>query len=947
MNTPVAPGHRGFPLERDRELDRIEQAITSVRSGRGVTLLLDGPAGIGKSTLLRLFRSRAAAAGFVTAAATGAALERELSHGVAQQLLEPLVNRADTERRSRLLSGAAQLAAPVVTHTDISETAERDQRAAVVRGLYWLTANLAAEAPLLLTVDDAQWSDPGSLRYLDFLTRRLDGLPVLVVLATRSGESAPAELAELTTGAGVGVLRPAPLTATAVGALTEERLGRAPSDAFVAACLAATDGVPYLVGELLASLDESAVRPDDAGAAAVARVTSRTVGHATLLRLSRMAPAATQVAQAVAVLGRHATPVMIAALTASTPEQVLLHADSLIAAGILVSDGHLRVAHPIVQGSVYQEIPEGLRSTWHARTAALLLAADQEVEEVAIHLLRTAPGSGGTEPLLPAAALAMTRGAPESAATYLRRRLADSMPRVERARTLFELGRAESVLRDPRATESLGQALELVADAVTRGQVWVELVQALMFGGRWDAALAAVDRALEESRDVAPEAAAHLQVFRAGMMSNEPRLAAVFDAERESLGQIAFGESAAARLMAALLSSAAVCRLEDPETVAALARHGLAGGGLMSGPEADAWGPQAAATLAYLDLTEEAAAATAAMVSAAQRRGSVYGFVRGLALRALIAGRAGDLRACEAELRAAYDVATQGELTFGLPPLLIWSIDALLERPGLTDIAVAVDTMVIDDGLSGSFTGAWLMETRGRLRAAAGRTTEAMADLRRCGTVMTALHTRNPAVSGWRGVLASLTVATDPGEAVRLAESELADARRSGSDRSVGASLRALAAATPGAAAPLLRESAALLARAPLELARTRLALGRVERRNGRRTAAEDEVRVALDLAHRCGAERLATAAETELRALGSRPRRRASTGVEALTPSEARVAAQAAAGMSNREIAQALFVTAKTVENQLSRVYLKLGVRGREQLAVVLPVAGQETFGV
>jgi DNA-binding CsgD family transcriptional regulator len=101
--------------------------------------------------------------------------------------------------------------------------------------------------------------------------------------------------------------------------------------------------------------------------------------------------------------------------------------------------------------------------------------------------------------------------------------------------------------------------------------------------------------------------------------------------------------------------------------------------------------------------------------------------------------------------------------------------------------------------------------------------------------------------------------------------------------------------------------------------------------------AAQEPLRAALDLAHRCGADRLAERAENELTTAGFRPRRRALTGLDALTPSEARVARHAAAGMSNREIAQALFVTAKTVENQLTIVYQKLEVRGREELTALL----------
>lgn len=933
-----------LPLDRDRERRIIDEAVAAARSGQGRAVLVEGPAGIGKTTVLRMLRETTA--GFEHATARAATLERELSHGVAAQLLEPAVARADDEHRQRLLAGAARLAAPVVLPEAQQDSADADRRAPVVRGLYWLTANLAAESPLLLAVDDVQWADPASLRYLDYLARRLDGLPVLLVMALRTGEPLAEELAELLDVPDLVRIRPGPLTAPGVATLVRAQLGQEPSPAFVQACLTATEGTPYLVRELLTSLSHARVTPDDAGATSVAKVTSRTIGHATLLRLSRLSSAATQVAQAVSVLGRQATAALVGAVTGMTAEDVLLQADILAAAGILETRTPLRFVHPIVDGSVYAEIPDGRRSTLHARAAGLL-AAHNDIEEAALHLLRTEAGSCGTDLLRAAAAQALTRGAPESAVEYLRRHLTDQLPRGERAAVLYDLGRAESMLRDERASESLGLAVELTDDRAARGPVWVELVQSLMFGGAWDTALRTVDRALVDVAGVpgadgraTTEAWGLLQVFRAGMISNEPRLVQVYEAEREALGELAAGDGRSARLMAALLSSSAVCRLEDPAVVAALARHGLGDGALMAGPDADAWGPQAAAALAYLDLTEDARSATAQMIAAAQRRGSVYGFVRGLALRTLLAGRDGDLRAVEADLRAAFDAATRHGLAFSLPALVIWSVDALVERPELADIAAAAAAIPIDDGLRGSFSGAWLLEARGRLHAAAGRTAAAIADLRSSGSVMDRLHTRNPAVSGWRSALAPLLAGADPAAALALVEAELADARRSESARSIGVSLRTLAAVGAQDPVQVLQESARLLTGAPLELARTRLALGRRLRQDGRRGLAEAELRAALDLAHRCGAERLAASTTAELHLVGARPRRRAVTGVDALTPSEVRVATQAAAGLSNREIAQALFVTAKTVENQLSRVYLKLGISGREQLAVALGVA-------
>jgi ATP/maltotriose-dependent transcriptional regulator MalT len=136
-----------------------------------------------------------------------------------------------------------------------------------------------------------------------------------------------------------------------------------------------------------------------------------------------------------------------------------------------------------------------------------------------------------------------------------------------------------------------------------------------------------------------------------------------------------------------------------------------------------------------------------------------------------------------------------------------------------------------------------------------------------------------------------------------------------------------------------LREAAGLLAScgAGLEHARALIELGAALRRSNQRTAAREPLRQGLDLAYRCGAGRLAQRATDELRATGARPRRASLTGLEALTPSERRVAELAAGGMSNPEIAQAVFVTLNTVEGHLRHVYQKLSVSSRKQLPAAL----------
>jgi DNA-binding CsgD family transcriptional regulator len=178
------------------------------------------------------------------------------------------------------------------------------------------------------------------------------------------------------------------------------------------------------------------------------------------------------------------------------------------------------------------------------------------------------------------------------------------------------------------------------------------------------------------------------------------------------------------------------------------------------------------------------------------------------------------------------------------------------------------------------------------------------------------------------------------GEALRLAREELDDAEPLGQRRGIGAALRALGLLEGGASGrQLLERAAATLERSPARLdhARALADLGGLMRRSGERSAAREPLRAALDIALDAGATRLAETAREELRATGAHPRRDRITGRDALTPSELRVARLAAEGRTNNEVAQALFVTAKTVDTHLSRVYSKLGISSRRELALAL----------
>jgi DNA-binding CsgD family transcriptional regulator len=201
------------------------------------------------------------------------------------------------------------------------------------------------------------------------------------------------------------------------------------------------------------------------------------------------------------------------------------------------------------------------------------------------------------------------------------------------------------------------------------------------------------------------------------------------------------------------------------------------------------------------------------------------------------------------------------------------------------------------------------------------------------------------AVYHWRSAAALEHAALGQAEeARRLAAAEVAIARAFGRPRAAGVALRSaglveMAAGRDQPGLALLGEAVTVLERsqAPVELARARTDYGAALRRAGRRADARSQLELGLDLAHRCGARRIAAQARAELVAAGAKPRRDAITGRDALTASELRVARLAAAGRSNREIAQALFITTKTASAHLSRVYRKLAITRRDQLAQAL----------
>jgi predicted ATPase len=182
-------------VEREAELSVLAAAMQDIVEGRGRLVVVEGPAGIGKTRLLRAVRDAAEAdGGSRVLAARGTELEEHIAFGVVRQLLDPLVFAMAEPDREALFTGAARLALTVLGVGELpAETPEAD-RYSKINGLFWLVSTLSRTESIVLCVDDLQWADEPSLEFLAFLARRVEGLPVMVIAATRPAVESPGHL---------------------------------------------------------------------------------------------------------------------------------------------------------------------------------------------------------------------------------------------------------------------------------------------------------------------------------------------------------------------------------------------------------------------------------------------------------------------------------------------------------------------------------------------------------------------------------------------------------------------------------------------------------------------------------------------------------------------------------------------------------------------------------
>lgn len=938
-NRLVTRGPSAAPSDRDRALSTLAARAVDARSGGARLVTLYGRAGSGKTELLRRFRASDSCRRATVL--YGACDEPGDYSGLRALFAERPAEPGGTGAAPPPGPAADALAGRPTTPGRGSGAPDGAAVQSVLRDLYRHAAALAWDRPLILLLDDVHRCDPLSLTWIDFLLRRADHLPVLVVLACRSEAepAAPAVLADITTQRRPLPISLAPLDREEAADLVRDAFGQVGKDTFVDRVHAVSGGNPRTLTRLLGQLRAHGVRPDEAGERSAADMGRHVLARSVREVLERRPPWVADVARAVAVLGEE--PAELLAALAGVPAATVREGLRVLRrAGVIAADRD-DFAHDMVRASVLAGL-DGVTAARLRTDAALLLSdAGRSSEELACQLLQLPvldqPWMAGV--LRDAAAHAERRAAPDRARRCLRRVL-ELEP--ESVAVRLELARLLAETDPPQSLRLLADALPLAADSGERARVAVLYGRVSIAAHRTadglrvlDEVLAELDSAPANGSGPAEQELRHLAESTLLLVGTCDRTALAAARSRAERLTPPPGDTPAQRQTLATVSLLTALGGTDAAAVSAHARRAVRSAATAT----ESWSLLAAAFgLTLADEVEEARCALDRLVQYGQDHATLAGRARALSLRSLLNHGIGAYPDALADAAAAVETINGqgwGSATI-LPRVALATV--LVER-GEQGRAQALLDGVDHDELGRSVVEYhWHLVARARVRAARGDLTGALELFLHCGRSMTELDVRNSVHLPW-WVDASVLLATlDRHEEARgLAELGREQAERWGTARARGLARLALGVATTGPAGTAhLAAATELLAASPARAAEARAhhLLGQAHLYEGELRAAREHLRAAIDLAQRCGATALGATARKLLVSAGGRVRRPTASPPDLLTATERTVADLAGGGASNRAIAETLFVTVRTVETHLTSVYRKLGVAGRAELA-------------
>ncbi|MGW0710688.1 helix-turn-helix transcriptional regulator [Streptomyces sp. NPDC002643] len=945
MVTNVFDRTRTEVLERQAEISEIERKLDDLRGGFGGVIAVEGAPGTGKSSLLHHLHCKAVDSKFLVLHARGNEFEASFALGAVAQLIESAIEDPSGGDLSARLH-ASRIAH--LLHGELPDDAHAAEWHALLHELHRVFLDLAGDRRLVLVVDDAQLADLPSLRFLSYLAARVGRSPIVLTVAVEPRGPGPAAdlLGAVVTSFESTVLRPAPLSLRALEQMVAETVGGPDPLALARSLFEATYGNPMLVR---AVLDEAATGPGRPAGPGLDRLTARAprgLIRWIIRKLRSLPETSLELAQAVAVLGRATEPWLVERTTGRADTGFDRALAALIDTEILVDGPVLRFTHPLVRTAVQDSTPLVTRGRLHARAAQALATTGASPEQIAGHLLE-APAQADqrtVRSLLDAAAAATARGEPDTV-SYLRRALREPPADRNLPMVLSRLGTAELSVDHEAAAAHLREALEHTSDADARGTVARDLAWALAAGSRFEEAVTVLaDTIIELPTSDAVVADLHDALSWIGRLSPGAR-----DLHRQRLAQIrerTAGTSFPGNVHGLLEH---LWNGTDARRMADSADRLLRQTGLPT-ENGVGWGAALTASwsLALCDRLPEAHRALRTVTDESRRRG-VHLFHLDHCLLAYVELQLGQVSAA-AELAATALEASEsaGRPTIAQPIAAAALVESLIELGELERATTELSDRELLHGESDTSVHLPLLRARGRLRVALGQTDAGVADLLRGRGLDAELGPAAGSVGLWTPLITALHRGGRVREAQELGEEELARAHTFGAARPLAVVLRTLAATSdPDRALRLLDEAVDLLDGSPalLERARTLYVHGRLLGRAGKTSTARGQLRLAVELAGECGAYALHNRAREELLSLEAPARGpgRRKRSPSALTPSEERVAALAAEGLSNRDISQTLFVTVKTVEWHLTQAYRKLGIVSREDLARALGASAAE----
>ncbi|MEU5051779.1 AAA family ATPase [Streptomyces sp. NPDC021096] len=896
-------------IGRDREQRLFGELTAALGSGRSALVDVHGAPGLGRSTLLEHAADLARGAGVHVAAAQASWEETDLRHGVVAQLTAAL--------------------APAVV--DLPPAHDLRPRPGLTAELCHAFLSAARTHPLMIVVDDVQWADTPSLRWLQALARRLSAAPLLLLTArstvTPAGPDDRVEVRTLDDGRAVArhTLDLSPLSADGVGRMLADAFGEPAEPAFRDAAARVTDGNPAVLRAVAARFARHGWKPRvdhlphliDSAAEVVRERAART--------LTALPGELLDVLRAIAVCGPAATADTVAAIAAPRTMSTRRALELLCGTGLLTGPDRPAFREPKAADVVLARMSAERREELYARAAERAQRAAVPDGALAGMLLgaRVLGASWAVDVLRREAARHRATRRPAEAARLLQRALREPMAPHLRVRTLAELAAAVLPSAPEAADRHLRQALLTPADAAA-GPAWVRAADLLVARGDVGAAQPLIAQVAARPQLRAPEQAALRALY---WLSEHGQCDTAHALDRPPMPPLADHPEHPAE--AAVAAWRAALQGRDIARTRRLARTALAPAAAGTTPLA----AQAAACCALVladDFTAAHAGLDAVLLRAehADARAVAGATLVIRALARLYEGRPD-------EASAALDRAQE------LMPPHCW-------HPRMTSLLVALKTLIyLENGnvpnaersiglartgcAEGGLGWAFLLYARGRTRLAAGHRDQALADLLECGRLLLARQAANPALLPWRSAAAAAR-GSDPHDGTAAAL--LAEERRLALSWGAPGVLARTLFATGGTGGPALlrpgtatpagwqyRQALVALATAPLSGPDTIGPLLSSQARAGEAGAPGPEHPPAEDTA----------------------PPARTPAPPGTLTGAELRVATLAVQGLANRAIATELAVTPRTVELHLTKVYRKLGIQGRPELADALGRAPRE----